>query len=596
MTIVVLNPSGLAVAQRLAQALPDHGVIGPLRGQMIPTLQRLFSKGEPLIVVAAAGIVIRALAPLLGDKLTEPPVLALSLDGRVVVPLLGGHHGANRLAETIAHALDGMAAITTAGDSLLGVALDEPPPGWRLDSSPEATKHVMAALLAGAALDVEGDAPWLVGGDAPWLRHGESLSDGGITHDPMAKRRVKVSERLSQTGDLTYRPAVLALGVGCERGTSHAEVADLVRETMTAHDLSPLSLACVASLDLKGDEAAILALAASLGVPLRLFSAARLEQETPRLAQPSEVVFAAVGCHGVAEAAALAAAGGDATLLVSKHRSARATCAVARAPHPIKPPGHLTIVGIGPGQAGWRTPAVSQAVLQADHVVGYGLYLDLLGPAMAGKIRHESALGAESQRARTALDLAAQGGRVALVCSGDAGIYALATLVFELLEQDPNPAWAAIDLVVEPGVSAMQAAAARAGAPLGHDFCAISLSNLLTPWEVIERRLTAAGAGDFVIALYNPVSLRRREQLPAARAILLRCRPSTTPVILARNLGRADEQVEIITLAELDPARVDMLTLVLIGNSTSRLVNHGGRRWVYTPRGYGAGGKLGETS
>ena len=243
-------------------------------------------------------------------------------------------------------------------------------------------------------------------------------------------------------------------------------------------------------------------------------------------------------------------------------------------------------VGIGPGAHDWRTPAATAALRGASDVVGYGLYLDLIEDLIAAKNVHSSALGAEEDRARQALDLAAAGAHVALVSSGDAGIYALATLVFELLDRDSRAHWNRVEVSVTPGISAMQAAAARIGAPLGHDFCAISLSDLLTPLEDIRRRLQAAAAGDFVVALYNPVSKRRKKQLVMARDILLSARPRETPVVLARNLGRDGEAITVITLAELEPAMVDMLTLVLIGSSNTRVMDTSNGPRVYTPRGY----------
>ena len=220
-------------------------------------------------------------------------------------------------------------------------------------------------------------------------------------------------------------------------------------------------------------------------------------------------------------------------------------------------------------------------------MVGYRLYLDLLGDMLRGKRRHAKGLGAETDRARLALDLAAAGRDVALVSSGDAGIYGLASLVFELVDRAERPEWRRLRISVAPGVSALQAAAARVGAPLGHDFAVISLSDLLTPWAQIERRLAAAARGDFVLALYNPRSQRRTRQLEAARRILLRHRRSDTPVVLARNLGRAGEQVTIDTLAGFDARGVDMLTLVLIGSRSTRLIPGDPPR-LYTPRGYGA--------
>jgi cobalt-precorrin 5A hydrolase/precorrin-3B C17-methyltransferase len=317
-----------------------------------------------------------------------------------------------------------------------------------------------------------------------------------------------------------------------------------------------------------------------------------LEAEAPRLRNPSETVYREVGCHGVAEGAALAAAGAEGLLIVDKTRSKRATCAVARAPADIdvtgvgRARGRLTIVGIGPGSGDWRTPEATRALAEATDVVGYGLYLDLVADVIAGKTRHCSNLSEEEARTRMALDLAAEGRSVALVSSGDAGIYGMAALAFELLDRENRPEWNRLAISVAPGISAFQAAAARLGAPFGHDFCAVSLSDLLTPWSEIERRLRAAAEGDFVVALYNPVSRRRRTQLAAARDILLAARPPATPVALVRNVGRDGEAVEVIRLDALAAEAVDMLTVVLIGNSRTRLIERGANRWLYTPRGY----------
>jgi cobalt-precorrin 5A hydrolase/precorrin-3B C17-methyltransferase len=585
--LLCLNDSGRALAERLTAVLPGaevHGLKGRVNGadvafdDTMAHVRALFVAGRPVVGMCASGILIRAVAPVLGDKHAEPPVVAVAQDGSCVVPLLGGHHGANALARRIADALDAAAAVTTAGDVTHGIALDEPPAGWTV-ANPAAAKPVMAALAAGRPVRVEGQAAWLAA--LPTAESAETV--------------IRVTARTDTAGDaLVIHPPVLAVGVGCERGDDPAEVATLVSDTLQRAGLAEQAVACVCSLDLKADEAAVRAVADILGVPARFFTAEELERETPRLQNPSEVVFAEVGCHGVSEGAALAAAGPDAHLIVPKKKSLRATCAVALSPTPIDATavgrglGRLTVVGIGPGQDGWRTPAVSAAVARATDLVGYGLYLDLLGPAAKGKTWHQSDLGAEADRARAALDLAAEGRDVALVCSGDAGIYALATLVFELVATEANPAWRFVDITVEPGVSAIQAAAARSGAPIGHDFCTISLSDLLTPWEAIDGRLRGAALGDFVVAFYNPVSKRRRDHLARARDILLTGRPGETPVVLARNLGRPDETVSFTTLAELSPDMADMLTLVLVGNRESRLVEQGGRVWLYTPRGYAA--------
>jgi cobalt-precorrin 5A hydrolase/precorrin-3B C17-methyltransferase len=261
---------------------------------------------------------------------------------------------------------------------------------------------------------------------------------------------------------------------------------------------------------------------------------------------------------------------------------------------------------------------------KATDWVGYGLYLDLISDLHNGQKLHYFDLGEEELRVQHSLELASQGKTVALVSSGDPGIYAMASLVFELQEsgrsiardgseiietfgnneypsltnnsssiekfvskENSTARWKQIEVEVTPGISALQAASARIGAPLGHDFCAISLSDLLTSWKTIERRIHAASEGDFVIAFYNPVSRRRTTQLSQAKEILLKHRPVTTPVILARNLGRKEEQLSVVSLENLDSNQVDMLTVVLVGSSqTRRLQLPNGEFRVYTPRGY----------
>ena len=585
--IVVLTPGGMANARRAAQSVDGdiHARAGMGEADETFTqtgdhLRALFRQNRPIIGLCAAGILIRALAPLLANKRAEPPVLALTEDGASVVPLLGGHHGGNELARRIAAALDGHAAITTAGDTRFGVALDDPPAGWTL-ANPQDAKALMARCLAGGSLRLEGDAPW--------------LAQSALPFDAGAKDRLVATVK-AEPGDentLLYHPRKLALGLGCERGTDGEEVTALIETVLAGAGLARSAIACVVSIDLKADEEAILQAADWLGVPARFFSAERLEAEAPRLANPSAVVFAEVGCHGVAEGAALAAAGRHGKLVVPKTKSRRATCAIAQAENLIdtetigRARGRLAIVGIGPGATKWLTPEARDLIGTSDVVIGYSYYLDLIDALIAGKTRIDSPLGEEEIRVRRALCLAAEGHAVALVSSGDPGIYAMASLAFECLDAGCLPDGAhRAEIIVAPGISAFQAASARAGAPFGHDFCAISLSDLLTPWPVIEARIQAAAQGDFVIAFYNPASSRRRHQLVKARAILLRHRPADTPVIVARMLGRKGESVTTLRLDEFDPENIDMMTLVVVGSSATRLAKTGGR--VYTPRGYAA--------
>ena len=599
--VICLSASGQATAGRVSDALGAavHGRAGRVGEaasffeNAVDHVRALFAAGTPIIGVCAAGILVRAVAPMLADKRAEPPLIAVAEDGSAVVPILGGHRGANRLARQIGEALGVAPAVTTAGDLALGVAFDAPPPGWRL-ANPQDAKGAMAALLSGAELDIAGVLPWDLSGlpsPNPAPGWGAGSTDGG------AVRLTGTTAPVEREGRrLVYHPQVFGLGVGCARNCPPEEMRALVNDALAGAGVAEGSIAAIFSIDVKADEPAVIDLARHLEVPLRLFDAAELEAEAPRLANPSKVVFAEVGCHGVAEGAALAGAGPEAELVVEKQKTANATVALARAPEPItdlqgRSRGRVALVGIGPGQAEWRTPEASRLIAEADELVGYGLYIDLLGPLAAGKPRRDFPLGAEEDRCRYALERAGEGADVAVICSGDAGIYAMGALVFELLDRAADQGGASdmarrVEVISAPGVSALQAAAARAGAPLGHDFCAVSLSDLLTPRADILRRIKAAAEGDFVIAFYNPVSRRRRTLLTEARDMLLAHRPADCPVLFASNLGRAEETVTYRRLADLEVDEVDMLTVVLVGSSQSRLADLGEGPRMYTPRGY----------
>lgn len=579
-------------------------------------LRALFAAGRPIVGVCAAGILIRSLAALLSDKTTEPPVVALAEDGSSVAPLLGGHHGANAIALRLADAAGAHAAITTAGDLALRVALDEPGDGWRgMAVAPdgaevdfwETVRDATAAVLSGAAARIEGDVP-------PFLEDLVAVMGDRLTVRPGVTAAASPRVRLTIDGvaaSLVYAETTITVGVGCERGADPDALATAVFDALKRLDVPRHAVAGIFSLDLKADEAAVAALPARFEGPwgaqvqARFFDAETLETLTPRLATPSEVVFAEVGCHGVAEAAALAGAGDEAILIAAKTKVGRCTVALAAAPSAIHtPPGRLRgtvrIVGIGPSGQDAITEDAANALSLSDVWMGYRLYLELVESWRLDDVETVVfELGEEEARCRAALERAAEGRDVALICSGDGGIYAMGALVFELLDRGDGPGGVSaaarrVEVVSIPGVTAMQAASAAAGALLGHDFCAISLSDLLTPWETIETRIRAAAEGDFVVAFYNPVSKRRRTQLAAARDVLLRARGPDTPVLLGTELGRAGQALRARTLGTLDVDEVDMLTVVLVGSSASRAFRRGdvsaGAEGVvmYTPRGYAA--------
>ncbi|OUL32675.1 precorrin-3B C(17)-methyltransferase [Nostoc sp. T09] len=570
--VVVLGQNSVAVARKIISVLPGATLYG-LAGRTWEvdvnfsnfgdTLRELFAQGRPLIGICAAGILIRTLAPMISDKRQEPPVLAVAEDGSAVVPLLGGLSGVNDLARRIAEVLDVKAAITTTGDIRFRTALLSPPPGYHL-ANPDDAKTFISDLLAGAQVKLEGTAPWLSNSQLP------IDSNGNLT--------IKISDRVvtPTTNCLVYHPATIAIAISDISGTNDEVVAS-VRQLLAEAELAPASVAGVFAPISTAANPAIHAVASALEVPTRFFTPNQLENLRSQ-------------GYTLAQAVAMAATGTSGQLI----STAEAEVAIAISPQPIdpstigQPRGRLAVIGTGPGSLEWMSPEVKEILKSATDLVGYTTYLNLVGSLAEGKQRHDSDNREEIARAEMALDLAAEGRYVAVVSSGDPGIYAMATAIFEVLDRHAKPEWDSIDIHVAPGISAMQAAAAAIGAPLGHDFCAISLSDILKPWSIIEQRIAAVAEADFAIAFYNPVSKERTWQLTEARNILLRYRTPDTPVVLARNLGRPGQAVKVITLEELAPAVADMRTIILVGSSKTRTIQRGdGSISVYTPRRYG---------
>lgn len=599
--IVALTQKGVTLALTLAPALKAK-IAGYQKrclgadyefDEVIEHLQSLFLAKSPIIFIGATGIIIRALAPFLLGKQDDPAVIVIGEDGSQIIPLLGGHHRANRLAHEIVKLTKGNLAITSAGDINWEISLDEPPAGWKI-ANPLNAKAIMASLLAGESAQIIGDyAPALM----------DFLAK--IPQSPQAKIRIIVSPSHYDLGewDLQFCPEILTLGIGCARNCPDEMVDAFVTETLKAAQLSPFAIAAIGTIDLKADEQAILKLAKIMNVPLRLFTNQELVLETPRLINPSDIVFKEVGCYGVAEGSALALIGKQGHLILPKAKCEQATMAIAMLddtslspsyfPIPLRGRalGKLSLIGIGPGREDWRTPEASKLLNEADILMGYHLYLDMLKSFTIGKQRVDFELGEEEARCRHALEIAATGRNVALVSSGDIGIYAMAALVFELIDRSSDQAGVSdaakrVEITTAPGISAFQAAASLAGAPMGHDFCLISLSDLLTPIKAIEQRLTAAAIGDFVIAFYNPISKTRRKPFDLALSILKQYRSASTPILLARQLGRKQQSLRYYTLETLKPEDVDMFTLVIIGSSQTRLIETGFGQKFYTPRGY----------
>ncbi|MBE9030210.1 precorrin-3B C(17)-methyltransferase [filamentous cyanobacterium LEGE 11480] len=503
--VVVLNQQSVAIGQQVVAALPDAKLYGFAKrvsdvdqtfDEFGDTVQTLFRQGTAVIGVCASGILIRTIAPLLGNKWQEPPLLAVAEDGSAVVPLLGGVSGANALAHQVGQILQTVPAITTAGEIRFRTSLLSPPAGYEL-VNPDDGKDFLAALLAGQSVRIIGQTDWLDAAKLP-------VDDGA---------------------DLS-----IVVGEGGEPGP----------DCLVYRVVGPLNPPILGDFEL---------------------SVGGVDQIPP--SPPSK--------------------GGD-KIKVPLLKGDLGGSQTSQQTYQL--PGRLAIIGTGPGCIDWMTPEVRRVLETSTDWFGYKTYLNLVEPLRTTQNRHESDNREELDRARAALDFAATGKSVVMVSSGDPGIYAMAAAVFEAMETDAKTTWQDLNLQVCPGISAMQGAAALIGAPIGHDFCAISLSDILKPWEVIEQRIAQAAQADFVMAFYNPISSQRRWQLEKAKEKLLEYRDGTTPIVLAENVGRPGQNIRVKHLGDLQSEDANMRTMILVGSSKTRVFEQGGRQWVYTPRRY----------
>ena len=536
--IVILGQGSLTTARKLQQVYPGaliHGLATRVEGadrtysEFGATLRQLYQQGTPLIALCAAGIVIRTLAPLLLEKGEEPAVLAVAEDGSAVVPLLGGLGGVNLMARDIGAALGVSAAITTSGELRFGTCLLNPPAGYQL-ADIELGKRFVSDLLAGESVRIEGAAPW--------------LEEANLPQDQQARLAIHVgsAERTPTASELLIYPQNVY--VTCRPG---AQLAERVRTALQEAGVAVQSLACLLASDLQMADASLHEAASALGVPLRFAALPPVADISITVAeQPLDL--SQVG----------------------------------------RPRGRLAVIGLGPGAAELMVPAVKAELARCTDVLGYETYVRMAGPFRDDQVQHCTDNREEMQRARHAFELAAQGRSVVVVSSGDPGVFAMAAAVIEALHESSEPAWHQVDLEILPGVSASLATAAQAGAPLGHDFCVMSLSDNLKPWSIIEKRLDLASQADLALAFYNPISRSRPWQLGRALEIVALHRTPQTPVVLGRDIGRPGQTLRVTTLGQLTPEQVDMRTMVLIGSSTTCVFPRaGGGEWVYTPRWYG---------
>lgn len=590
------------------------------------TLPERFAAGDTVVCVMAAGIVFRLLAPHLGAKHKDPAVIVMDEEGRQVIPLLGGHAaGANQLARDFAGFLGGQAAVTTASDTQGLTAPDEVARLLELGvPDPEALRRVTAVLVNGGNVCIEVAADPGIDGYG-WVPPGGNLDGYSarllVTHlledktrSPARGSAIRDGAGADTTGIPTARlvPRLIAAGVGCKRGTSPERIIGAIEAACALAGVDPLAVGALVSVEAKADEPGLATAAGNLGARLAFFPAAELAA----LNRPgSDFVMDTVGTPAVAEPAALLAAGagemdagesdGEPELLLEKNSFgpvtvALALCAAAgrrgRVPNDFgasffsaadiadavaaeleampESGGMVLVVGTGAGKAGLLTGEAVAAIGTADTVLGYRTYIEQLRPLFPDKEYVASAMGKELERCREALAMAARGRIVAMVSSGDPGVYGMAGPMLELADGVP--------VYIIPGVTSAQTAASLLGAPLMNDYVTISLSDLLTPRDEVLRRARAAAASGLVVCIYNPTSKKRQPLFEEVCGIMLEYRPVATPVGWVRDAGGPEEEWRIIRLDELIDQENDMRTILIVGNGDTRVINN---RMV-TRRGY----------
>ena len=595
--ILYFTQSGARLAEIVRSKLePKTSVTGSFgKGCLQAWTQEHFRKGNVLVYIGACGIAVRAIAPFLKGKDTDPAVIVMDEKGQNVIPILSGHlGGANSWAQRLARITGGQAVLTTATDvnGLFAVDVFAAINNLMIDDLRKAASFSAQLLREKAArVILPGKYADMISikGEAPGELKVQHSSDAELFGSSEANAVLISPDQTPADAPLQLIPRCLIVGIGCRRGKSYEQLRDFVRETLEELGLRREGVCALASIDVKKEEPGLLSLAAELGVPLVTFSAQQLEEaelDGWTFAE-SDRVREHVGTGNVCERAAVAAGVGK--ILRGKTSGDGMTICVGMAPvslywneqdkaHGNAPKGHLFVVGIGPGNFEGMTAQAARALEKSDTIIGYSVYNDLVKPYYPDKRYLTTPMTGEEARCRMALEEAKAGHMVSLICSGDPGVYGMAGLVLEMAGKSD------VEIEIVSGVTAALSGAALLGAPLVHDFAVISLSDRLTPWELIEKRLRAAAQADLCIVLYNPSSRGRKEHLHRAAQILMEDLPGSRVCGIADRIGREGEKTRVMTLAELAEAETDMFSTVFIGNSSTRKL---GNRMV-TPRGYNA--------
>jgi len=564
----------------------EKNIEGLMKSIPINFLKDHWHKNNQLIFIGSIGAVVRLISAFVKSKENDPAILAMDAKARNVVTLLGGHkQGGDRLANELASALEAKAIFTSDSFIQRRIPLDcfGEAWGWERGGTNIDWRKLMidqSRERKNIVFQSQGSKLWQK------LKACFNLSFVEI-NDKTSFENIDLYIGQENRNTCSWHPPSIIIGIGCERNTDEKLIQRAINESFIKNGLSILSVAGIATIDKKNNEIGLLNLSKSNKWPIYYFSA--LELSKVNVPNPSTVVLNEMGTASVAEAAAILRGSDSGRLLQEKQiyysnedEFGAVTIALIELSKPFAPhKGELHLVGSGPGDLEMLTSDSRRALTRCPAWVGYTPYLDYLNSIRRpDQVRVDSQLTFEKDRCKHALDLAKQGVRVALISSGDSGIYGMAGLALELWLDEADDSRPLFQ--VHPGISSFQMAAAKLGAPFMHDFCSISLSDLLTPWNQIEKRIKSAAQGDFVLAIFNPKSIKRDWQLKKAVNLLLEFRKPSTPVAVARQLGRPEESIEIHTLESLPFDQVDMLTILVIGNTQSVIKNN---RFL-TPRGY----------
>jgi cobalt-precorrin 5A hydrolase/precorrin-3B C17-methyltransferase len=561
--IFYLNNKGLKLANEIFQFFPHAKVCKFSQDEV----KRSWEDSSALLFIMATGIVVRTIAPLIKNKKEDPAVLVIDEEGKHVIPLLGGHQArANELATTLATLINANPVITTSSDINNLPALDLWIERCQLFiQNPSIIPKIMSKFIENRKIKIYINSDLIRVPIFP--DHFQVIKEAEIADIIITNKKSELNEE-----QLILIPRNLVVGLGFHDWVTSNEIEEGIKQVFTDEGLYFEALKGVATLEKKAKNEALQEFSRKYG--LCVFSYTPEELQEVKGLSFSPIVERAVGVSSVCEQSAILASQGR--LIVPKRVFKDITIAVAEAPYHVK--GKVYVVGIGPGSLFYITPKAIKAIREADVIIGYKTYINQIESLIKDKRVFAYGMTEEVKRAKNAIEYALKGMIVSVVSGGDPGVYGMAGLIFEILAQNHLE----VEVEVIPGISAFNAASSKVGAPIMNDFTCISLSDRLTSWDEIEKRLEYAAKSDFIIILYNPKSSKRRENLTKAKGIILKYRDKNTPVAIVKNVTREGEEVILTTLEEMDSYPVDMNTTIIIGNSQSYIY----KNFFITPRGY----------